>query len=40
MGSCMIEKDELLLSAGSFADSMAINNVVIIDSERSRFVKQ
>jgi antitoxin MazE len=40
MGSCMIEKNELLLSAGSFADSMAISDGVITDSEGNRFVKQ
>jgi hypothetical protein len=40
MGSCMIEKGELLLSAGSFADSMAISDGVITDSEGTRFVKQ
>ncbi len=40
MGSCMIEKGELLLSAGSFADSMAISDGVITDNEGTRFVKQ
>ncbi len=39
-GSCMVENGELLLSAGSFADTMEISDGVITDSEGNRFLKQ
>ncbi len=38
-GSCMVQKGELLLSAGSFADTMEISDGVTTDSEGNRFVK-
>lgn len=39
-GSWLVENDELLLSAGSFADTMAISDNVITDSSGTRFLKQ